>query len=122
MNRPNYNTMAGDEESPSEILKEETTESTCRETFALKRKASVAVCIYAAAIAGTATIFAYRNLSGNNNGSVASKKATTNVMDFHTQAQADFPRMNAQVEAMLSKKDVKDRKLEKAETYDLSGT
>ena len=74
------------------------------EAFALKRKATIGVCVYAAAIAST-MMFAY-----SRHGSSSSVKTNDHgkVVDLHavktSMQSTDFTHLNQQVEAMLDQK------------------
>ena len=107
----NYRTMGDDEESPS-IDEQQEQRQARLEAFALKRKATIGVCVYAAAIAST-MMFAY-----GRHGSSSSSKTNdhSKVADLHavktSMQSTDFTRLNQQVEAMLDQKQAKtNRKL-----------
>ena len=101
----NYRSIGNDEESPSNDEQHEQQHQARLEAFALKRKATIGVCVYAAAMAST-MLFAY-----SRHGSSSSSSAKTNdhkVLDLHavktSMQTTDFTRLNQQVEAMLDQK------------------
>jgi len=98
----NYRAIGDDEESPSTNEQHEQQQARL-EAFALKRKATIGVCVYAAAIASTMMV-AY---SRHGFSSVKTNE-NTKAMDLHAVKTAmkstDFTRLNQQVEAMLDQK------------------
>ena len=99
----NYRSIGNDEESPSMDEQQEQQQARL-EAFALKRKATIGVCVYAAAIAST-MMFAY-----SRHGSSSSEKTIdhSKVLDLHavktSMQSTDFTHLNQQVEAMLDQK------------------
>jgi len=99
----NYRSIGDDEESPS-IDEQQEQKQARLEAFALKRKATIGVCVYAAAIAST-MVFAY-----SRHGSPSSVKTNDHakMLDLHavktSMQSTDFTRLNQQVEAMLDQK------------------
>ena len=98
----NYRAIGDDEESSSTNEQHEQQQARL-EAFALKRNATIGVCVYAAAIASTRMV-AY---SRHGFSSVKTNE-NTKAMDLHAVKTAmkstDFTRLNQQVEAMLDQK------------------
>ena len=106
----NYRAIGDDEESPS-IDEHEQQKQARLEAFALKRKATIGVCVYAAAITST-MMFAYSRQGSSSSKTHGNKE----VLDLHavksSMKSTDFTSLNQQVEAMLDRKQgQKDRKL-----------
>ena len=110
-----YRAIGDDEESPSIDEQQHDEQQQRLEAFALKRKATIGVCIYAAAIASTMMVaYSRHGFSSSSSSKTNELKA---VVDLHAIKSSvlqstDFTHLNQQVETMLNnKKGKNNRKL-----------